>query len=47
MAIGTSIGGYKVIKTIGMKMSNLELYQGAIADVTTSRYLLLSSKMLQ
>lgn len=43
MAIGTSLGGYKVIKTIGMKMSNLELYQGAIADVTTSGCLLLSS----
>lgn len=43
MTIGTSLGGYKVIKNVGIKMSNLELYQGAIADVTTAGCLLLSS----
>ena len=36
MTIGTIIGGYKVIKTVGMKMSNLELYQGAISDIATA-----------
>ena len=32
MTIGTSIGGYKIIKTVGMKMVKLEPYQGASAD---------------
>ena len=33
MTIGTSIGGYKIIKTVGMKMVKLEPYQGAAADL--------------
>ena len=32
MTIGTSIGGYKIIKTVGMKMVKLEPYQGVAAD---------------
>ena len=43
MSLGTSIGGYRIIKTVGMKMSNLELYQGAICDIGTSCCLLFSS----
>jgi PiT family inorganic phosphate transporter len=43
MTIGTSIGGYKIIKTIGSKMSKLELYQGTATDIATSLCLLMSS----
>lgn len=43
MTIGTSIGGYKIIKTVGTKMSNLELYQGAVVDISTSACLLFAS----
>lgn len=43
MTIGTSIGGYKIIKTVGTKMSNLELYQGAIVDISTAGCLLFAS----
>ena len=32
MTLGTSIGGYKIIKTVGIKMAKLETYQGAAAD---------------
>ena len=32
MTIGTCIGGYKVIKTIGTKIAKLEPYQGTAAD---------------
>ena len=35
MTLGTSIGGYKIIKTVGMKMTKLEVYQGAAADKDT------------
>lgn len=43
MTIGTSIGGYKIIKTVGTKMTKLELYQGAVVDVATSACLLFAS----
>lgn len=43
MSLGTNIGGYRIIKTVGMKMSNLELYQGAICDIATGGCLLFSS----
>lgn len=32
MALGTSIGGYKIIKTVGMGMVKLDPYQGFSAD---------------
>lgn len=32
MALGTSIGGYKIIKTVGMNMVKLDTYQGFSAD---------------
>jgi PiT family inorganic phosphate transporter len=32
MGIGTSIGGWKIIKTMGMRMSRLETYQGFAAE---------------
>ena len=43
MTLGTSIGGYKIIKTVGMKMVKLETYQGASADLASSICLLLST----
>lgn len=43
MAIGTSIGGYKIIKTVGMDMVKLEKYQGFSADMAGAFSLLLSS----
>ncbi len=41
MAIGTSIGGYKIIKAVGMDMVKLEQYQGFSADMSASLILLL------
>ncbi len=43
MAIGTSIGGYKIIKAVGMDMVKLEPYQGFSADLAAASCLLLSS----
>ncbi|MHC1721084.1 MAG: anion permease [Clostridiaceae bacterium] len=42
-AAGTSIGGYKIIKTIGLKMVKLEPYQGFSADAAAAASLLVSS----
>lgn len=36
MAIGTSIGGYRIIKTMGMDMVKIEKYQGFSAEVAAS-----------
>ena len=43
MALGTSIGGYKIIKTVGMDMVQLEKYQGFSADLAGTFSLLVSS----
>ena len=43
MAIGTSAGGYKIIKSVGMDMVKLEPYQGFSADLAGAICLLLSS----
>ncbi len=43
MTLGTSIGGYKIIKTVGMKMVKLEPYQGTSADIAGAGCLLFSS----
>ncbi len=43
MALGTSIGGYRIIKTVGMDMVKLETYQGFSADMAAAFCLLLSS----
>jgi PiT family inorganic phosphate transporter len=43
MALGTSIGGYKIIKSVGMGMVKLEKYQGFAADISASASLLISS----
>jgi len=36
MAVGTSIGGYKIIKTMGMDMVRLEKYQGFASEIAAS-----------
>ncbi len=43
MALGTSIGGYRIIKAVGMDMVKLETYQGFAADLAGAGCLLLSS----
>lgn len=43
MALGTSIGGYRIIKAVGMDMVKLEKYQGFSADMAAAGCLLLSS----
>ena len=43
MGIGTSVGGEKIIKSVGMDMVKLEKYQGFSADLSAAFCLLLSS----
>ncbi len=43
MGIGTSIGGYRIIKSVGMDMVKLEKYQGFSADIAAASCLLFSS----
>lgn len=43
MGLGTSIGGKKIIKSVGMDMVKLEKYQGFSADIASAGCLLLSS----
>ena len=43
MSLGTSIGGYKIIKSVGMDMISLEKYQGFSADIAAALCLLLAS----
>ncbi len=43
MGVGTSVGGEKIIKSVGMDMVHLEKYQGFAADLSAAACLLLSS----
>ncbi|MGM0124335.1 phosphate transporter [Enterococcus sp. AZ194] len=43
MGFGTSVGGMKIIKSVGMDMVKLEKYQGFSADVSAAICLFLSS----
>lgn len=43
MALGTSIGGYRIIKSVGLDMVRLHTYQGFAADLGAAGCLLLSS----
>ena len=43
MAVGTSVGGEKIIKSVGMDMVRLEKYQGFSADLSAAVCLLFSS----
>ncbi|NLX76165.1 MAG: inorganic phosphate transporter [Clostridiaceae bacterium] len=43
MALGTSVGGYRIIKAVGMDMVKLEKYQGFSADLAAAISLLIAS----
>jgi PiT family inorganic phosphate transporter len=43
MGIGTSVGGYRIIKSVGMDMVKLEKYQGFAADLAAAGCLLFST----
>lgn len=43
MAFGTSIGGMRIIKTVGMDMVHLDKYQGFAADLAAASCLLITS----
>jgi PiT family inorganic phosphate transporter len=43
MGLGTSIGGYRIIKTVGMGMVKLETYQGFSADLAGAVSLFVAS----
>jgi len=43
MALGTSVGGYRIIKTMGIEMVKLEKYQGFSADMAASTCILIST----
>lgn len=43
MGLGTSIGGYRIIKSVGMDMCKLEKYQGFSADMAAASCLFISS----
>ncbi|MBH1940054.1 inorganic phosphate transporter [Mobilitalea sibirica] len=43
MALGTSIGGYRIIKTVGMGMVKLDMHQGFAADTGAAFSLLTAS----
>ncbi len=43
MAIGTSIGGYRIIKTMGMDMVKIEKYQGFASEIAASTCMLAST----
>ncbi len=43
MAMGTSIGGYRIIKSVGMDMVKLEKYQGFSADMAAVVCLFIAS----
>ena len=43
MGLGTSVGGEKIIRSVGMDMVKLEKYQGFSADLAASLCLLFSS----
>ncbi len=43
MGLGVSKAGFQIIKTVGSKVSKLELYEGTCADLSTAICLLLST----
>ena len=45
MAVGTSIGGYRIIKTMGIDMVKLEKYQGFSAEIVASLCMLITTVM--
>ncbi|MDI9497857.1 MAG: inorganic phosphate transporter [Bacillota bacterium] len=44
MALGTSVGGYRIIKTMGMEMVQLEKYEGFGAELAASASMLYATR---
>jgi PiT family inorganic phosphate transporter len=44
MAIGTSIGGWKIIKTMGMRLTKLETHQGFAAEMAAASTIELATR---
>ncbi|HEX3044603.1 MAG TPA: inorganic phosphate transporter [Bacillota bacterium] len=45
MGIGTSVGGWRIIKTMGQKMAKIETYQGFAAESAAAGSILLASSL--
>ena len=45
MALGTSVGGYRIIKTMGMDMVKLKKHQGFAAEVVASVSMLVATRL--
>ncbi len=45
MGVGTSIGGYRIIKTMGVKMVKLETYQGFCAETAAATSIEIASRL--
>ena len=45
MGLGTSVGGWRIIKTMGMRMVKLEAYQGFAAETAAAGCIELASRM--
>jgi PiT family inorganic phosphate transporter len=43
MTLGTSIGGYRIIKTVGIGMVKMEPYEGCAADIAAAICLFIST----
>lgn len=43
MALGTATGGFRIIKTVGFKITNLEPVQGFVAETSSSIFICLAS----
>ena len=43
IALGTIIGGLRIVKTVGLKVTKLEKYQGTAADISSAFCLFISS----
>ncbi|MCR4614996.1 MAG: inorganic phosphate transporter [Clostridiales bacterium] len=43
MSLGTSVGGYRIIRSVGMNMVHMEKYEGFCADIAGALCLLISS----
>lgn len=46
MGLGTSVGGEKIIKSVGVDLVKLDKYQGFAADLSAAACLLLSSLLV-
>lgn len=43
MTVGTSVGGYRIIKTMGIDMVNLEKYQGFASEIVASGSMIIAT----